>query len=40
MTLLHNQTRHLTDRQSGLDIYLAGVDDLVEGQPQLETSLR
>jgi predicted MPP superfamily phosphohydrolase len=40
MTLLHNQTRHLTDRQSGLDIYLAGVDDLVEGQPQFEASLR
>ncbi len=40
MTLLHNRTVHLRRPEIGLDVYLAGVDDVVEGRPHLGNSLR
>lgn len=40
MTLLHNRTVHLRQPETGLDIYLAGVDDVVEGRPHLGNSLQ
>lgn len=40
MTLLHNRTVHLCRPEIGLDIYLAGVDDVIEGRPHLGNSLR
>jgi uncharacterized protein len=38
-TVLHNCNVHLEDAASGLDLYLAGVDDVTEGRPRLGTSL-
>ncbi len=36
---LHNRSVRLTDPDRGLDIYLAGVDDVVEGTPELGRTL-
>ena len=40
MTILHNRSLHLTEPARGLDIYLAGVDDVLEGRPRLGDSLQ
>jgi predicted MPP superfamily phosphohydrolase len=40
MTILHNCSLHLTEPVHGLDIYLAGVDDVLEGRPRLGDSLQ
>ncbi len=40
MTMLHNRATHLQRPEIGLDIFLAGVDDVVEGRPRLGDSLR
>jgi predicted MPP superfamily phosphohydrolase len=40
MTILHNRHLHLTEPARGLDIYLAGVDDVLEGRPRLGDSLQ
>jgi predicted MPP superfamily phosphohydrolase len=40
MTMLHNRATHLQHALNGLDIYLAGVDDVLEGRPQLGDSLQ
>lgn len=37
--VLHNQAMHLLDAQSGLDVYLAGIDDVYEGRPRLGETL-
>lgn len=37
--MLHNRYVHLNHPDLGLDIYMAGVDDLVEGDPQLRRAL-
>jgi predicted MPP superfamily phosphohydrolase len=39
MTLLHNHGVHLVRPELGLDIYLAGVDDVIEGRPRLGDSV-
>ncbi|HQY90448.1 metallophosphoesterase [Caldilinea sp.] len=39
MTLLHNQGFHLVRPELGLDVYLAGVDDVIEGRPRLGDSV-
>jgi predicted MPP superfamily phosphohydrolase len=39
MTMLHNRATHLYRPELGLDIYLAGVDDVIEGRPRLGDSL-
>ena len=36
---LHNRYVHLTHPEMGLDIYMAGVDDVVEGTPELRRAL-
>jgi predicted MPP superfamily phosphohydrolase len=38
-TLLHNRVVHMQDPASGLDLYLAGVDDVTEGRPRLGHTL-
>lgn len=40
MTILHNRSLHLTEPAHNLDIYLAGVDDVLEGRPHLGDSIR
>lgn len=40
MTMLHNRAEHLHHPEFGLDIYLAGVDDVIEGRPRLGDSIR
>jgi len=40
MTVLHNRALHLHWPKEGLDLYLAGVDDILEGRPHLGNSLR
>ncbi|HAJ34143.1 MAG TPA: hypothetical protein DCL15_00410 [Chloroflexi bacterium] len=40
MTMLHNRAMHLYRPELGLDIYLAGVDDVIEGRPRLGDSIR
>lgn len=40
MALLHNRAVRLQRPQEGLDIFLAGVDDVTEGRPYLGDSLR
>lgn len=40
LELLHNRAVRLQRPQEGLDIYLAGVDDVTEGRPHLGESLR
>ena len=40
MTVLHNRALHLRRPEDGLDLYLAGVDDVLEGRPHLGDSLR
>ncbi len=40
MAVLHNRALHLARPDEGLDFYLAGVDDVLEGRPQLGDSLR
>jgi predicted MPP superfamily phosphohydrolase len=40
MTMLHNRATHLHHPELGLDIYLAGVDDVIEGRPRLGDSIR
>jgi predicted MPP superfamily phosphohydrolase len=37
--ILHNRSIRLTHPEVGLDIYLAGVDDVVEGTPELHHAL-
>lgn len=37
--LLHNRVAHLVEPESGLDLYLAGVDDVTEGRPRLGHTL-
>ena len=39
ITVLHNRYVRLTHPDVGLDIYLAGVDDFVEGTPELRRAL-
>ncbi len=39
MGVLHNQVVHLVDPQRGLDLYLAGIDDVYEGRPRLGDTL-
>jgi len=39
MHVLHNQAVHLYDPQRGLDLYLAGIDDVSEGRPLLGDTL-
>ncbi len=39
VTVLHNRSVHLCDGATGLDLYLAGVDDVTEGRPRLGRSL-
>lgn len=39
MTMLHNRSIHLHRPDIGLDIHLAGVDDVIEGRPRLGDSL-
>jgi predicted MPP superfamily phosphohydrolase len=39
MHVLHNQAVHLYDPQQGLDLYLAGIDDVYEGRPLLGDTL-
>jgi predicted MPP superfamily phosphohydrolase len=39
MHVLHNQVVHLHDPQVGLDLYLAGIDDVYEGRPRLGETL-
>lgn len=39
MTVLHNRALHLERPDEGLDLYLAGVDDVLEGRPRLGDSL-
>ncbi len=39
MEILHNRAVPLVDPASGLDIYLAGIDDVVEGRPLLGDTL-
>ena len=39
MTLLHNRAVRLQQPQEGLDLFLAGVDDVTEGRPRLGDSL-
>lgn len=38
--LLHNTYTRLTHLEAGVDIYLAGIDDLVEGKPALRHALQ
>ncbi|MGL4651542.1 MAG: metallophosphoesterase [Caldilineaceae bacterium] len=38
-TLLHNRVAHLVEPETGLDLYLAGVDDVTEGRPRLGHTL-
>ncbi len=38
-TLLHNRVAHLLEPERGLDLYLAGVDDVTEGRPILGDTL-
>lgn len=38
-SVLHNEAIHLKDEQRSLDLYLAGVDDVVEGRPRLHHAL-
>lgn len=40
MTMLHNCATHLHRPDIGLDIHLAGVDDVIEGRPRLGDSLQ
>ncbi len=40
MTVLHNRALHLHRTEERLDLYLAGVDDVLEGRPRLGDSLR
>ncbi|HHY55095.1 MAG TPA: hypothetical protein GYA08_06630 [Chloroflexi bacterium] len=40
MTILHNRATHLYRPEIGLDLYLAGVDDVIEGRPRLGDSIR
>lgn len=37
--LLHNRCIRLSQAEAGVDIYLAGVDDVVEGTPELDRAL-
>ncbi len=39
MRVLHNQAVHLHEPQRGLDLYLAGIDDVYEGRPLLGDTL-
>ena len=39
MQVLHNRSVHLCDEQAGLDLYLAGIDDVHEGRPLLGDTL-
>ena len=39
MTLLHNQAVRLNEPAGGLDVILAGVDDVLEGRPHLRNTL-
>ena len=39
MTVLHNRALHLQQPEDSLDLYLAGVDDVLEGRPYLGDSL-
>lgn len=39
MRVLHNQVVHLHEPQAGLDLYLAGIDDVHEGRPLLGDTL-
>lgn len=39
MHVLHNQVVHLHEPQIGLDLYLAGIDDVYEGRPLLGDTL-
>jgi predicted MPP superfamily phosphohydrolase len=39
-TVLHNRAVHLTEPDGALDLYVAGIDDLGEGQPELGQALR
>jgi predicted MPP superfamily phosphohydrolase len=39
MRVLHNQVIHLHEPQRGLDLYLAGIDDVYEGRPRLGETL-
>lgn len=39
MRVLHNQAIHLYDPARGLDLYLAGIDDVFEGKPRLGDTL-
>jgi len=39
MTVLHNRALHLERPDEGLDLYLAGVDDVLEARPRLGDSL-
>jgi predicted MPP superfamily phosphohydrolase len=38
--LLHNRSVRITNPDIGLDIYMAGVDDVVEGRPELNRALQ
>ena len=40
MTILHNRSRRLAEPVRDLDIYLAGVDDVLEGRPRLGDSIQ
>jgi predicted MPP superfamily phosphohydrolase len=40
MTMLHNCATHLYRPDLGLDIHLAGVDDVLEGRPRLSDAIR
>jgi predicted MPP superfamily phosphohydrolase len=37
--ILHNQSVHLCDDACGLDVFFAGVDDVVEGRPRIHHAL-
>jgi uncharacterized protein len=39
MRVLHNQVVHLHQPEHGLDLYLAGIDDVYEGRPRLGETL-
>ena len=39
MHVLHNQVVHLQQPEHGLDLYLAGIDDVYEGRPRLGETL-
>jgi predicted MPP superfamily phosphohydrolase len=39
MHVLHNQAVHLHEPEIGLDLYLAGIDDVYEGRPRLGDTL-